>query len=238
VHPRKGAPLVAAGSFQNANGTATADGIAYFDGAQWRPVGSDGAGNGPFGAAHPTAVGITQGKVYVGGNMTSAGGDTLAKYLAAYALRQPDVGISPTSNAGPVEGYVNGPFRGSNVYSSTGSGETRVVTVVRGETTRCYIRVQNDGLVPASFKIKGTGGASGITAHYYRDGMYLAYNLTSDVLDGTYATQTIDPGDAVLLRLEVKVANSSANKAVIRTTARSQTGTTPDAVRLVVKATN
>jgi hypothetical protein len=140
VHPRKGAPLVAAGSFQNANGTATADGIAYFDGAQWRPVGSDGAGNGPFGSAHPTAVGISQGKVYVGGNMTSAGGDTLAKFLAAYALRQPDVGISPTSNAGPVEGYTTGPFRGSNVYSATGSGETRVVRVDRGHTIRCYIR--------------------------------------------------------------------------------------------------
>jgi hypothetical protein len=58
------------------------------------------------------------------------------------------------------------------------------------------------------------------------------------VRDGTYATQTIDPRASVLLRLEVKVANSSANKAVIRTKARSQTGTLPDAVRLVVKATD
>ncbi|MDT4921111.1 MAG: hypothetical protein QOI15_2013, partial [Pseudonocardiales bacterium] len=44
-----GANLFAAGSFQNANGTATADAIAYFDGSAWRPIGSDGAGNGPLG---------------------------------------------------------------------------------------------------------------------------------------------------------------------------------------------
>lgn len=232
-----GSIIVAAGSFQNANGIAAADQIAYFDGAHWRPIGSDGAGNGPFSSAHPTAVGITQGKVYVGGNMTSAGGDTLAKYLAAYALRQPDVGISPTSNAGPVEGYVNGPFLGSNEYSATGAGEVRTVSVTRGHTVRCYIRVQNDGLVPASFKLKGTGGATGISAHYYRDGTQLAYNITTAVRDGSYTTATIDPRGSVLIRLEVSVATSSATKATITTTARSVGGTLPDAVRLVVTAT-
>jgi hypothetical protein len=35
----------------------------------------------------------------------------------------------------------------------------------------------------------------------------------------------------------VTVANSSASAATITTTARSQTGTPPDAVRVVVKAT-
>jgi hypothetical protein len=232
-----GSVVVAAGSFQNANGIATADGVAYFDGSHWRPIGSDGAGNGPFGSAHPTAVGIVQGKVFVGGNMTSAGGDSLAKYLAAYTLRRPDLGISPTSDAGPVEGYVNGPYLGSNKYSSTGVGEVRTVTVTRGQTVRCYIRVQNDGLVPAPFKIKGTGGATGITAHYYRDGQYLAYNITADIRDGSYVTDTIDPGASVRIRLEVHVANSSATKATITTTGRSQSGTPADAVKLVVKAT-
>ncbi len=43
-----GSLLFAAGSFQDANGVATADHIAYFDGATWRPIGSNGAGNGPM----------------------------------------------------------------------------------------------------------------------------------------------------------------------------------------------
>lgn len=118
--------LVAAGSFQDANGTATADNIAYFDGTSWRPVGSDGAGNGPF-IGQATSLGITGGKVYVGGNFTSAGGDSLAWGLAASALRLPDASIGATRT---------GRFVGINVYSKTGAGEVRSVTVTRGSTPR------------------------------------------------------------------------------------------------------
>jgi hypothetical protein len=230
-----GTVLFAAGSFQNANGTATADDIAYFDGT-WHPIGSNGAGNGPL-SQHPAALAVMGGKVYVGGSFTSAGGDSLAKFLAAYALRQPDVGISPTSNAGPVSGYSTGPFLGMNRYSATGSGEVRTVTVTRGHTVRCYIKIQNDGLVPVSFKIKGTGSATGFTPHYFRDGQSLAFNITAGVRDGTYATVSLDPRDSVVIRFEVKVGNSSASKATFTTTARTTAGTVPDAVRLVVKAT-
>jgi hypothetical protein len=229
--------LIAAGSFQNANGIAAADQIAYFDGTKWRPIGSDGAGNGPLGAAHPTALGITQGQLYAGGNMTSAGGDTFAKFLAAHALRQPDAGISPTSPAGPVAGYVDGPFLGSNEYSATGAGQVRTATVTRGHAIRCYVRIQNDGIVPASFKIKGTGGATGFVTHYYRDGQFLAFDITAAVRDGTYATVSLDPRESALIRFEVHVANSSAASATFTTTARSVSGTLPDAVRLVVHAT-
>jgi hypothetical protein len=76
-------PIYATGSFQNANGDPTADFIASFDGTNWHAVGSDGAGNGPLGTAG-NAVACCFGHVYVGGNFTSAGGDTQAKYIAAY----------------------------------------------------------------------------------------------------------------------------------------------------------
>ncbi|MFL6110359.1 MAG: hypothetical protein ACJ786_03265, partial [Catenulispora sp.] len=43
-----GSKLDVAGSFQDADGHATADNVAEFDGTTWKPLGSDGAGNGPF----------------------------------------------------------------------------------------------------------------------------------------------------------------------------------------------
>lgn len=219
-----GSIIVAAGSFQDANGIAAADQIAYFDGIHWRPIGSNGAGNGPLGA-HPTALGITGGKVYVGGNFTTAGGDSLSRFLAAYALRLPDISIGASST---------GTFVGNNVYSATGAGEVRSVTVTRGHSVTSYVKIQNDGLVSASFKITGTGGATGIVAHYYRG----TTNITADVRAGTYATPSVAARASILLRLVVTVAHSSAPAATITTTVRSQTGTPHDGVRLAVKATS
>jgi hypothetical protein len=220
----RGTVLVAAGSFQDANGIATADDIAYFDGAHWHPVGSDGAGNGPL-SQHPTALGITGAKVYVGGAFTSAGGDTLAKFLAAYAVYQPDALIGATST---------GSFVGNNKYSSTGYGEVRNVTVTRGHSVTSYVKIQNDGLDTINFAITTLGGATGITARYFHG----TTEITAGVRNGTYTTPLIAARGFILLRLVVTVANSSASTATIRTTARSVAGTLPDAVRLVVMATD
>lgn len=217
-----GSVVVAAGSFQNANGIATADDVAYFDGTNWRPIGSNGAGNGPL-SQHPTTLGITGGKVYVGGSFTTAGGDTLASYVAAYALRLPDAMIGGTRT---------GRFVGNNVYRASGAGEVRSVTVARGTNDVAYVKVQNDGLVAASFKIKGTGGATGITARYFIG----STNITADVRAGTYATGSIAPRGSVVITLRMSVAHSSASKATLTTTARSQAGTPADAVRAVVTA--
>jgi len=219
-----GSLVIAAGYFQNANGTAAADDIAYFDGGHWRPIGSNGAGNGPL-SAHPAALGVTGGKVYAGGPFTSAGGDSLAEYLASYALRQPDASIGGSST---------GPFVGNNVYSATGVGETRRVTVARGRHVRSYVRIQNDGLVAASFQIKGAGGARGIAVRYYRG----TTNVTSRVRAGTYSTGNISARASILLRVVVTVARSSATRATFTTTCTSTTGTPRDANRLRVRATS
>ncbi|MCW2989088.1 MAG: hypothetical protein JWM24_2026 [Solirubrobacterales bacterium] len=78
-----GTNVYATGSFQNANGDPTADFIASFDGSGWHAVGSDGAGNGPW-SGNGLAVAPWNQRLFAGGNFTSAGGDTQAKYLAAY----------------------------------------------------------------------------------------------------------------------------------------------------------
>jgi plastocyanin len=78
-----GSNVFVAGSFQNADGHPTADMVAGFNGFSWAPMGSDGAGNGPLGAA-ANAVTVFGGQVVVGGNFTSAGADTRAAYVARY----------------------------------------------------------------------------------------------------------------------------------------------------------
>jgi hypothetical protein len=77
-----GGPLVfAGGSFQNANGDPLADAIVYWDGLAWHPLGSDGAGNGPL-SASPLALATLGARVFAGGSFVSAGGDTLARFIA------------------------------------------------------------------------------------------------------------------------------------------------------------
>ena len=211
-----GSIVVAAGSFQNANGRVTADNIAYFDGSTWRPVGSNGAGDGPLNA-HPTVLGVTGGKVYVGGNFTAAGGDTLARQVAMYALRLPDNSIS-TSNAG---------FTGNGVYSSTARGESLVDSIRRGSDDNVYIRIQNDGLVPASFIVKATGGVAGIVDTYFGGGV----NVTAKVRAGTYNTGAIGPGASRLLRLHVHTKRTARDRTSFLIKSSSVAGTPPDAVR-------
>jgi hypothetical protein len=82
--------VVVTGSFQNANGNPVADHIASFDGTAWKPLGSNGAGNGPW-IGNGLAVAILGKDIYVGGSFTNAGGDPLASYIARYAPQPPPV---------------------------------------------------------------------------------------------------------------------------------------------------
>jgi hypothetical protein len=217
-----GSMIFAAGSFQNANGVATADNVAYFDGSTWRPVGSNGAGNGPY-IGNTTALAIFRSKVYASGNFTSAGGDTWAVSLAAYALTLPDARIAIASA---------GPFSGNAVYSSTAAGESRSMFVTRRHTGTFYVNFQNDGLVAATFTIRGTGGARGITVRYYRG----ATNVTTAVKAGTYSTGAIAARSSVTLKMVVTVAASSATSGSFLVKASSVSGTPADAVKAIVKA--
>jgi hypothetical protein len=217
-----GSILFAAGSFQNANGIATADDIAYFDGSVWRPLGSDGAGNGPVNA-QPNALALANGMVIVAGSFTAAGGDTLARSIAARPLRIPDARIG---------GAAAGPFGGNDVYNATGVGEVRSVTVARGKSTTAYVSIQNDGIVPAQFRVHGSGTATGYAPSWYSG----ASNITASARAGSYLTALIAPGAAVTLRLVVNVSKTSASAGVFYTTVSSTPGTPTDTVRVKITA--
>ncbi len=216
-------PLVfAAGSFQNANGVATADAIVYWDGATWRPIGSNGAGNGPIGG-NLTAAAVFGGEINVGGSFTSAGGDTRAQYIATYSFKQPDARIALASA---------GPFAGNAIYSATAAGESKSRSITRGHSGTFYVSIQNDGLVAGAFTIKGTGSARGYSVHYYRG----AKDITTLVKAGTYSTGAIAARGAVTIRMVVKLARSSARSVSYLVKATSTSVTPADAVKASVTA--
>jgi len=218
-----GSLVFAAGSFLNADGQATADYIAYFDGTAWHPLGSDGAGNGPLNA-DVIALAIFEHRVVAGGNFTNAGGDSLADGIASYAILRPDARIGPAAA---------GPFSGNNVYSASGAGEAKTISVQRGHSGTLYADIQNDGLSADTLKVTGPAGAQGFTLTYFHG----ATNVTGQVLAGTYSTGSLAPGAHVTLKVVIKVASGSANSGTFLITARSQPGVPVDAVRAVVNAT-
>jgi hypothetical protein len=80
-----GSRLFAAGSWQNADGKPTGDVIAFFNGSRWQPLGSNGAGGGPW-VGDTQALAVFRGKLYAGGAFTKAGGDAKANFAASRPL--------------------------------------------------------------------------------------------------------------------------------------------------------
>jgi hypothetical protein len=216
--------VIAAGSFQNANGNAAADQIAYFNGVSLRPVGSNGAGNGPL-AGQATALGVTGGK-----------GLRLGKLHLRRRRHPGHVGgrLRAASARRVDRRQRHGPLRGQQRVQLD---RRRRGTPRQGEAGQLGVLVRQDperrSRGAASFDIKGTGGAHGITARYFRG----RTNITTKVRAGTYGTASVAPGARVVLRVVVRAASSSAAQATFLTSARYTTGTPPDAVRFVTEAT-
>jgi hypothetical protein len=103
-----GSNLFVTGTFQNANGDARADNVAFFDGTQWHPVGSDGAGNGPW-SGNGLALALVDSQLYAAGTFTSAGGDPQAQFAASFALAQIIADPTPTVTPGPTASLHTNP---------------------------------------------------------------------------------------------------------------------------------
>jgi hypothetical protein len=102
-----GSNLFVTGTFSDPNGDVRADNVAFFDGTAWHPVGSNGAGDGPWiGAGH--ALAVVDRQLYAAESFTAAGGDLQARSVASFSLTQiiayptPTVTPSPTQNPIPT----------------------------------------------------------------------------------------------------------------------------------------
>ncbi len=218
-----GSLLFASGSFQNANNQPAADNVAWFDGTAWRALGSNGAGDGPL-PAEGKALAVVNGLVYAGGNFTSAGGDIAARFVASRSLRLPDAEI----------GNFSGNYVGNNIYGAAAPGQTKTIAIERGKSSFFPVLIQNDGLVPADFTLKGTGAANGYTVTYinYANGA----DVTVAIRNGTFSTGTLARGQRFALKMIVKLSASASNTGAFQLTAKSTAGTPSDSVKGIVNA--
>ncbi len=98
-----GLRLFVSGAFLDANGDARADNVAFFDGTEWHPIGSDGAGNGPW-TGTGLALALVDRQLYAAGSFTSAGGDPQAHSVASFGLTQIIAYPTPTVTSEPEPG--------------------------------------------------------------------------------------------------------------------------------------
>jgi hypothetical protein len=96
-----GTNLFATGMFQDANNEPRADRVAFFDGANWHPLGSNGAGDGPLNGSNGLALALIDRQLFAAGDFTAAGGDPQAHSVASFALSQVIAYPTPTVTAGP-----------------------------------------------------------------------------------------------------------------------------------------
>jgi hypothetical protein len=220
-----GSLLFAAGSWLDANGAATGDMLAYFDGVAWHPLGSNGAGNGALNA-NTEGLAVYGGQLYAGGASTSAGSDPLANFVASRSLRLPDNTIAASTGASV----------GTNIYNGTAAGQTKSLSANRGTSKTFRVVVWNQGILPATFTLKGTNAGTGYTVKYVEDWSGTHQNITAAVKAGTYVTPQVAPTTGYQMIVTVTLSNSAANKGSFVVTASSTAGTPKDSVKGVVNA--
>jgi hypothetical protein len=121
-----GTHVYASGNWLNVGGDPTADYLADFDGTSWKPVGTNGAGNGALNAKGESFA-IFGGVLHVGGNFTSAGGDSLAVALARYTgvVPPPSNSITlgkPKANTAKGTATLSVTVPGAGVLTLSGKG--------------------------------------------------------------------------------------------------------------------
>jgi PKD repeat protein len=187
--------LFVTGSFQNADGHATADQVAGFNGFSWAPLGSDGAGNGPL-PGPGNALTLFGGQVVVGGNFVTAGGDERASYIARYpgAARpltavirlgnggfSPFVGSTATFDASASDG--DEPIVAYRWHFNDGSPDTAGATVAHVLTKQ--------GTTTVTLTVTDSAGHTAqATEDFFIAGMYPQARFT-------WSPSTVFAGDAV-----------------------------------------
>jgi hypothetical protein len=125
-------------------------------------------------------------------------------------------------------------FGGDDTYNTSASGQTRRAEVRRGGATTFYLRVQNDGLAPDRFRVRGGRSDVKFLVAWY-DGRR---DVTRAVQRGTHRIVGLGPGQSRVLRLVVKptvFALRGEQRAVGLTTRPVDQPGPGDTVRAVVR---
>jgi hypothetical protein len=127
--------------------------------------------------------------------------DDIGAYEFFVASYQPDLMIR---NPGETA-YLT-----DNVYEPTPSTQVKSQTVASGAKATYVLKVQNDGTATDSFKVTGTGAATGWTITYY-DAVSAGTNITA-AITGTagWTPAALAPGAVREFRVEVTPATTVA----------------------------
>ena len=201
-----GSTAYVGGDFVNAGGQPTADRIAKWNGSAWSGLGSNGSNDGAIqeggegGLGWVKAIGLTSNALFAGGDFRNVANIVAADYFAAY-------GIGAVTNQKP-DGRIkkgSGTLVGNNIYNTTGVNQTRSGTADVNATITFTISIQNDGTQSGKFKVAATAsGNVNFQVTYFRG----TTNITSAVVNGTYLTGSVAPGNVWAIKAKVKVMPS------------------------------
>ena len=161
-------------------------------------------------------------------NATVVGAPARTTLTIAPSDQRPDASVSTTAGSG---------YLGNNVYNATGYRQTRTVTARRTQTRTFYARIQNDGTIRNTFRVKGTAARAGSTVRYYSG----STNITTAMRSTGGWKVTVDRAAYRLVRVQVTVARGAAfgslKPASVSATWTGD-GSRTDLVRAVVKVTS
>jgi hypothetical protein len=167
-----GSHVYASGNWLDVGGDPTADYLADFDGTSWKPVSSDGAGNGALNAKGESFA-TFGGVLHVGGNFTKAGGDSLASFLARFVGIPNNVitvgkvkpnkanGTAKLSVAVPGAGVLTVTAKGIKGVTSTPGAAGPVVVKIKpkGKTLK-QLKAHGKAKVKVTITYTPTGGTA------------------------------------------------------------------------------
>lgn len=128
-------------------------------------------------------------------------------------------------------------YVGNNIYNSSGSGQQRTAGARRGTRATFYLRIQNDGNISDSFRVRAAGSSSAFYVHYFSG----STDITNLVTGAGYVSRALSPTSGVTLRLEITVRGSASIgtiKSWLVTAISQQRPVRLDAIVAKVKVTN
>jgi len=159
-----------------------------------------------------------------------------AGYKPDARVRLSAISFPPPTNCGPTQ-HFNNPWKGNNVYNTTGKSQTYTGSQYSGGdcfvTFQVQISFQNDGANKDRFTVSAPGptSTSGWTLKYMRG----STNVTLKVANGTYQTPVLAHGATDMITLKASyLGGENLNRLITMT---SVGGGTKDAVRVVVNET-
>ena len=166
--------LFAAGSWQNADGQPTADVIAYFDGTCWRPLART-APERPW-VGDTQALAVFNGQLYAGGALTKPA-----------ETSRPTSRVALASVSRRRDRHLHGELRRQRrLQRHRRPARRRRCRSPRGTSKFFPVLVQNDGPLPASYKVEGRRRCAGHSVTYINYGN--GANITTAVRNGTFST--------------------------------------------------